>query len=58
MGFFSGGGRWEDKCGNMENLNKSDGKKKQSKTKKTNHRRESETALVLGGLDFERYREG
>ena len=32
-------------------------KNKQSKTKKTNHWRESEMALVLGGLVFERYRE-
>lgn len=36
MGFFWGGGRREDKCGNMENLNKSDGKTKNQKTKKQN----------------------
>ena len=40
----------------MENLNKSDGKKNHQKLNK--HWRESEIALVLGGLDFERYREG
>jgi len=33
-------------------------KNKESKNKKTKHWRESEMALVLGGLDFERYREG